>query len=63
MPNTICTLPGGDSVFYRDPQVLCPLCDQNDFGEFMNKDLFPEISGSYGPSPEAGPLNEEEAKP
>ena len=43
VPDTMCTLPDGGSVFYRDPQLLCPLCDPESYGTFMNKDLFPEL--------------------
>ena len=53
MPETLCKLPDGGSVFYSDPQVLCPLCDPNGFGEFMNKDLFPELSGTFQSSSDA----------
>ena len=41
--NTECRLPDGGSVFYRDPQIMCPLCDPEGYGEFMNTDLFPEL--------------------
>ena len=44
MPETICMLPDGGSVFYRDPQLLCPLCDPQCYGTFMNEDLFPELA-------------------
>ena len=43
VPETICTLPDGGTVFYREAQTKCPLCDENSFGEFMNTDLFPEL--------------------
>ena len=43
VPNTICTLPDRGSVFYKDPQIECPLCDPTGYGEFMNKDLFLEL--------------------
>ena len=49
VPETICTLPDGGSVFYRDPQPLCPLCDKEGFGSFMNQDLFPELIDDGGP--------------
>ena len=44
VPETICRLPDGGSVFYREPQDLCPVCDPSGFGEFMNHDLFPELA-------------------
>ena len=25
-------------------RVTCPICDQFEYGSFMNKDLFPELS-------------------
>ena len=34
--------------FYWDPQLLCPLCDGEGYGTFMNKDLFPELA--FGPA-------------
>ena len=37
VPETICNLPDGGSVFYSEPQTMCPLCDT------MNHDLFPEL--------------------
>lgn len=43
VPNTICRLPDGGSVFYRDPQTLCPACDTTGFGTFWNLDLFPQF--------------------
>ena len=43
VPGTICNLPGGDSVFYHNPQTKCPRCDENGYGQFMNADLFPEL--------------------
>ena len=43
VPDTICDLPDGGCVYYSDPQLFCPLCDDNRYGEFMNKDLFPEL--------------------
>ena len=43
VPVTICRLPDGGSVFYREAQTQCPLCDPNGFGTFWNMDLFPEL--------------------
>ena len=43
VPRTVCIVPGGESVFYSDPQTKCPLCDENGFRHFMNVDLFPEL--------------------
>lgn len=43
VPDSICTLPDGLQVTYREPQTQCPVCDENSFGEFMNTDLFPEL--------------------
>ena len=43
VPETICYMPDGGSVYYIDPQMHCPLCDVNGFGGFMNVDLFPEL--------------------
>ena len=53
VPETVCVLPDGSSVFYRDAQMLCPLCDPNGFREFINQDLFPEIAGTSRSSSEA----------
>ena len=36
-------LPDGGSVYYREPQTKCPLCDDSGYGGFMNEDLFPEL--------------------
>ena len=30
-------------MLYDEPQILCPLCDDNQFGSFMNYDLFREL--------------------
>lgn len=43
IPDTTCVLPGGINFSYVDPQVLCPLCDPQGWGAFMNEDLFPEL--------------------
>ena len=43
VPETVCRLPNGGSVFNREPQELCPVCDPSAFGDFMNLDLFPEL--------------------
>ena len=42
--DTICDLPDGSSVAYSEPITLCPLCDDNQFGAFMNKDFMPELA-------------------
>ena len=47
VPDTICHLPGGGSVFYPSPQLKCPLCDETHFGAFMNGDLFPELGQAF----------------
>ena len=44
-PDTTCVLPeGGGNFSYVDPLLLCPLCDPNGWGGFMNQDLFPELN-------------------
>ena len=43
VPGTICKLPDGGLVFYREPHVLCPLCDPEGYGTFMNGDLLPDL--------------------
>lgn len=40
VPNSVCKLPDGNYATYADPQLLCPLCDPNQYGSFMNADLF-----------------------
>lgn len=30
-------------VMYDEPQTLCPICDDHQYGSFMNEDLFPEL--------------------
>ena len=55
VPDTICSLPGGGSVTYPDPQLTCPLCDSKGWGAFMNYDLFPELI------PHADPMAQLEA--
>jgi len=57
VPDTICELPGGGSVFYRDPQLLCPMCDPEGYGAFMNTDLFPQLAveGSGATTPDNEP--------
>ena len=47
IPDTICHLPGGRSVFYPSPQLKCPLCDVTHFGAFMNGDHFPELDRAF----------------
>ena len=44
VPETMCILPDGGSVFYNEPQTKCPLCDVEGYGGFMNKDLFTELT-------------------
>lgn len=44
VPDSICELPDGSCVSYKDPQFLCPLCDSKGYGGFMNTDLFPELN-------------------
>ena len=39
--NTICCLPDGGSVFYREAQTQCLLCDLSGF--IVPLDLFPEL--------------------
>ena len=29
---------------HPDPQIYCPICDDNMYGAEMNKDLFPELA-------------------
>ena len=56
VPDTICRLPDGGSVFYREAQTQCPLCDSSGFGTFWNMDLFPELQprGVAIPKSDAG---------
>lgn len=42
--DTICDLPDGTSVSYCDPVLKCPLCDEQQFGAYMNKDFLPELA-------------------
>ena len=37
--DTICHLPDGGQVLYKDPQLKCPECDPNGYGWFMNADF------------------------
>ena len=43
VPDSFCKLPNGGCVSYCTPQLQCPLCDPTGYGDFMNKDLFPEL--------------------
>ena len=43
VPDSICKIPGGGCVTCQDPQLLCPECDPNNYGIFMNEDLFPHM--------------------
>ena len=42
VPDTICHLPDGGQVTYREPQNKCPDCDLSGYGLFINMDLFPQ---------------------
>lgn len=44
--NSMCHLPDGGVVSYKEPQLQCPLCDEQGYGVFMNQDLFPELKSS-----------------
>lgn len=44
VPGTTCELPDGNLVSYQEPQEHCPLCDTKGYGDFMNMDMFPELS-------------------
>ena len=57
VPNTDCRLPDGGSVYYRDLQTMCPLCDPCGYGDFMNEDLFPELQADI--SAAANPADED----
>ena len=35
-------MPGGGAVAYSDPVVLCPYCDEDQFGMSYNEDFFKE---------------------
>lgn len=37
--DSICHLPDGGIVSYPDPILECPLCDQNQFGYYLNKEF------------------------
>ena len=43
IPDTLCTMPDGTVVYYQQPQVLCPLCDDYEWGWQFNISLFPEF--------------------
>ncbi len=44
VPGGPCELPAGCGIVcYDEPQLLCPECDDNSYGAFMNKDLFPNL--------------------
>ena len=44
IPNTHCHLPdGGGILCLKEPQLKCPMCDEDSYGSFMNIDLFPEL--------------------
>lgn len=44
MPDTSCKMPSGDEFFRQQPQELCPLCDDDGWGQAWNLDLFPELA-------------------
>ncbi len=41
IPGADCILPDGGLFRHHEPQLKCPECDPNGFGQFMNEDLFP----------------------
>ena len=49
IPDTNCLMPDGSSLFYQEPQLLCPLCDDHEFGWWYNVDLFPEFKARVRP--------------
>ena len=49
IPNTNCLIPDGSSPFYQEPQLLCPLCDDHEFGWWYNVDVFPEFKAHVHP--------------
>lgn len=53
IPDTLCTMPNGTIVYYQQPQVLCPLCDDYEWGWQFNVSLFPEFKDRV-PSTPAG---------
>ncbi len=51
IPGTVCELPDGNGAFiYDEPQNTCPLCDERQYGDFMNYDLFPELTKPQAPT-------------
>ena len=46
VPDSICSLPNGGLVSYKEPQLKCPMCDEGGYGDFMNFDLFPELASN-----------------
>lgn len=50
IPDTLCTMPNGTIVFYQQPQVLCPLCDDYEWGWQYNVSLFPEFKDRVPPT-------------
>ena len=39
IPDTLCKMPDGTVVFYQDPQMECPNCDEAQFGWKWNKEI------------------------
>ena len=44
MEGTTCKMPDGTLVSYSEPILKCPLCYENQFGTFLNKDFMPELA-------------------
>ena len=53
IPDTDCKMPDGSTLFYQDPQLLCPLCDDQEFGWWFHIDLFPEFEKRAHPDSRA----------
>ena len=45
IPDTNCQMPDGSKLFYQEAQLLCPVCDSEEFGWWFNQELFPELAG------------------
>ena len=44
LEETDCILPDDTIVYYRDPILECPLCDERQFGFQLNLDFMPELT-------------------
>ena len=41
--DTCCLMPDSSTQFHVEPQDLCPECDPDAYGLFLNEDLFPHL--------------------